>query len=484
MIRPIAAFLALGFASIATFLLVPDEAPVTPRLDDGEARPLPLGLKGSLACAPARCAPPPGAARIDPRRFEEAVPKEELVLDVVREDGRPIANASLRFLNLGVALDAVTDPNGRARVEAQPGTSAFLTVTGADFYAHTDVVALEPGLRRIVVPNRRTVVARVLVRGQTPRDPIRIGYQLPMNVPRLSALSDAQGRVEFFNLPQGVDGTFTWPEGYRRDEQWGIAETFSSLPTAAELHPSSGAFYNSPLPTDAEWKTAERVAIAVGRALPMEAQWRTASLTWTNVKLDVAPTITLPAHVTGFPANVNFQVQASDASFMHWPRPVPPAEHPQAGPALVSGIVVQGCVEFARKVVAPDVAEIRLIPTRTLPIRILDPSGAAVAASVQVKEGWCAFGPGGIFSSLGSADQQAVGLTEGWSTLTLDEDVYAAGLASVIEVHWSPTGVVLPIENVSMTWNASGAPSATVTVGYPPSASEPVVVDVIDDQQK
>ena len=479
MIRPFALFLAVGFLSAAAFLLMPDNTPgppasagSTPRVDaDHDAAA--YETRASLACAPAHRAPAHASVHLQPRRYDDVVPKEEFVLDVVREDGRPMAGAEVRFVNQGLALEAVTDVNGRLRIEAQPETSAFVTVKRADCYPHTDVLALEPGLRRLVVPNKKTVVARVLVRGQTPREPIRIGYQLPFNLPLLSATADAQGRVEFFNLPQNVEGTFTWPEGYRRDDARG--------------------FQSARLPTEAEWT---RAVVA-------------------SVKADVT-SIT----VSG---NFAIKVQATVPTLtLNWAAPgtpVPAAAHPEGGPAFVGEVRVEGNVNTLNRVLteemtkaleesidtlltrpkgqndsaghdddvmklvlgsatALDGTEIRLIPTRTLPIKILDPSGAPVAAYVSVTQGWCSFNANPF-----EIEELHTGGHHGGATLTLDEDVYASGLSSVIEVHWSSTGVLLPLENVSMTWNAAGAPSATVTVAYPP-AVEPVVVESITDDQK
>jgi hypothetical protein len=144
-------------------------------------------------------------------------PSETLVFQVVREDGRPLGGAKVVVPFEAGSQSAIAGLDGRATFTASPGEVRLVTASRSDFMPEMHDVALDPGTRRFVVPTRTNVEGRVTVGDRTPTEPIRIGLSRLYQSDSLFTHSDAEGRVEFFNLPAGFRGCFSYPSDYWRD---------------------------------------------------------------------------------------------------------------------------------------------------------------------------------------------------------------------------------------------------------------------------
>ena len=173
-----------------------------------------------------------------------------------------------------------------------------------------------------------------------------------------------RGRSSLFNIPGCVVGQFTWPAGYRRDFSSPAMPNNESLSTPGWVDVGE---FPSPRGT------------ITGNLPPLPATNRIAN-----------------AAVLGVPGDIEVKAFLS---------PSPPPDEP-AVPTTVhlsfsvsvengrsngfSAVVFSTCGKPVAA--ASDPNEIRFIPTRNVPIRILDPSGAPVRATASANEGasWCA----------------------------------------------------------------------------------------------
>jgi hypothetical protein len=148
-------------------------------------------------------------------RPESAPLPQVLVIEVVREDGRPIPDASL-VIRIGDApVSGRTGADGRAEVRAYPGQRATVAVWSAAFRLHEEEIPLDPATVRIVVPTGSRVAGRVLIAGRPPSGPILVALATMESMAYdHTAHSDAEGRFEFFNLAPEWQGRFVVEDGF------------------------------------------------------------------------------------------------------------------------------------------------------------------------------------------------------------------------------------------------------------------------------
>lgn len=371
MLRPLALFLTVGLFSSAVVLTVPDDRPrlscLEPRAEreNRTAGAILLDGAGSIGgdSAPRASAL---AGTIRPRRFDEVV-REELILEVLREDGRPIAGAAVVGSHDGTQFSAMTDAAGQVVLRAYDGDPAGhearspeteLTVSRSDFVALKRSVRLDPGVQRFVVPTGSSLTGRVQVRGSTPREPMGIGLACGDGT-QLLAISDSQGHVEFFNLPADWSGTLNPPQEYRRNYETpvfvttGVPSTWFARPHRDDGQPYPAGIL-SPLPA--------------GILTPMPTNNRIANVAVLGVPGDIEVSTFLNPGVnlgtnpgSSMAEDDNYQTQPFEKPGITIVDLQPPNPPPPIGFSV------------------HDVGIINLIPMRAVKIRILDGSGTPVA---------------------------------------------------------------------------------------------------------
>jgi hypothetical protein len=146
-------------------------------------------------------------------------------LCVTREDGTPLANADVEVSPFwGTPVTAVTDINGTACLPFSH-REAIVTIARSDFGPWLGLLIFDTREVNVVVPNGSTIVGRVVLeRGSwravhvelTPTQHPISGTDGRMALgPPLTTTTQANGRFEFFNLPETWTGSLRFP-GFTR----------------------------------------------------------------------------------------------------------------------------------------------------------------------------------------------------------------------------------------------------------------------------
>jgi hypothetical protein len=208
--RRLAPFLTLALV-IAGFWWALEDAPTNRKPDP--RRGVASAPAAEPASPPAESRPesaPALAPESQPESGAESQPESApveavVVVEVVREDGRPVAQARVQ-LKGDDPREFATGEDGRAEFPARAGVTVDAHVEGPDFGSVDTTVLLDSGTRQVVVPTGSSVAGRVTVDGKAPGEPIPLElYERDPNDPegslsRYHTWTDLGGRFEFFNL--------------------------------------------------------------------------------------------------------------------------------------------------------------------------------------------------------------------------------------------------------------------------------------------
>jgi hypothetical protein len=223
-----APFLAVVLIAVGVWWEIVHVPPDPPRKAAPRAEP--AALAGAVASRPVEGA----SASIPTAAFTESAPtaqsrpesapasrpfQEVVIIEVVREDGRPINGANVVVKVPDAAtVERIADTAGIVEIPAQPNILADVEVSGPSFGLFSKTLALDPGRQKIVVPDGDRVAGRVVVDGRAPAEPITLSLH-DHGVARTAA----EGRFEFFNVAKDWHGTLYFDQGFRlieKKEDW------------------------------------------------------------------------------------------------------------------------------------------------------------------------------------------------------------------------------------------------------------------------
>lgn len=185
-----------------------------------DSRPRPADPVAAAESGPATSRPETAASR--PESGPASAPVVPVVvIEVVREDGKPIDAAHVDVRAGQPTATVWTDAAGRVEIPARTGENAELAVWGSNFCTFETTIALDSGTRRVVVPNRSKVAGHVTVDGRIPGEPIMIKLSSALcSHPATDVggthhtATDETGAFEFFNLPSVWTGELDIPGVY------------------------------------------------------------------------------------------------------------------------------------------------------------------------------------------------------------------------------------------------------------------------------
>ena len=142
-------------------------------------------------------------------RPESSAVQEVVILEVVRENGTALAEASI-FLASDTAdsVEAKTDARGRAEVAARAGESGRLTISPREgTLPISREIPLDSGTLRLVVPDGRKVAGIVMVGGLPPSEPVKLGLEAEdTSVHSIEATTGRRGPIRVLRARLRLEG--------------------------------------------------------------------------------------------------------------------------------------------------------------------------------------------------------------------------------------------------------------------------------------